>query len=176
MDRTPPRPPPDTLTVRAYDFPVPAADAVLARSVRHGRTVLTVSLTPAGHVVEWKCGRAVVCEVLGRAAGLPAGFRAGKPAVGVHAAKFAAAGLSYRMSVQAEELPDDVFLHIHDEITADGAKAGVFAAFAPKHRFGLAPLSWVNAEILPTGLSVTTFHTFPDVLTVVKTQSLIEAE
>src|SRR5207248_7781996 len=83
-------------------------------------------------------------------------------------------GVRYEMGLQAEVLPPEVFLHVHDELAAEGAKRGVVYHLPPRHRLGLTPLGLVTVDALPTGLAVATFHTFPDEFAVVKTQSLIE--
>jgi hypothetical protein len=67
-----------------------------------------------------------------------------------------------------------VFLHVHEELAADGARRGLLFHFRPQHRLGLTPLGFVTVDAIPTGLSIAAFHTFPDEFAVVKTQSLIE--
>ena len=42
------------------------------------------------------------------------------------------------------------------------------------NRLGLSPLGVVIVQAVPSGLSATAFHTFPDELALIKTQSLIE--
>ena len=73
-----------------------------------------------------------------------------------------------------ETLPPDIFLHVHDEILADGGKRGFLHNFQPHHRLALAPLGFITAEARPGCLFLSSLHTFPDEHTVVKTQSLIE--
>jgi hypothetical protein len=175
MERTPQRPPPDTLAVRCYDFAVTPLDAALARTVKLGNSTVQIALTPSGHALHWQTGAVSLCEIVGSVAELPAGFRTDKPVAGTHAAKFRTKGWTYRVAIQTEIVEDDVFLHLHDELIADGAKGGLFAEFAPRHRFGLPPLSWVSAELLPSGLQSNAFHTFPDFRAILKAQTLIEA-
>ena len=66
------------------------------------------------------------------------------------------------------------FLHVHDEILRDGLKRGLLHNFQPNHRLAIAPLGFVTVEAWSGCLLVSSFHTFPDENTVVKTQSLIE--
>ena len=84
------------------------------------------------------------------------------------------ADVRYQVGLQVEVLPPEVFLHVHEELAADGARRGLLFHFRPHHRLGLTPLGFVTAELLPTGLAVAAFHTFPDEFAIVKTQSLIE--
>src|SRR5205085_10929203 len=83
-------------------------------------------------------------------------------------------GISYQMSFQVEVLPPEIFLHVHDEILADGTKRGLLHNFQPNHRLSLAPLGFIAIETRAGCLFLSTFHTFPEEHTVVKTQSLIE--
>jgi hypothetical protein len=81
-------------------------------------------------------------------------------------------GINYQMSSQVEVLSPEIFLHVHDEILAD--KRGLLHNFQPHHRLAVAPLGFVAVEARADCLFITTFHTFPDENTVVKSQSLIE--
>ena len=83
-------------------------------------------------------------------------------------------GISYQMSFQVEKLSPEIFLHVHDEILAEGSKHGMLHNFRPNHRLAVAPLGLVTAEARPDCLLFTTFHTFPEEHTIVKSQSLIE--
>lgn len=78
------------------------------------------------------------------------------------------------MSFQVEVLPPEIFLHVHDEILADGSKRGLLHHFPASDRLGISPLGFISAEARPGLLLLSSFHTFPDEHTVVKTQSLIE--
>jgi hypothetical protein len=73
-----------------------------------------------------------------------------------------------------ETLPEEIFLHVHGEILADANKTGVLHNFQPNQRFAVAPLGYVVLESRPGCLFVSTFHTFPDEHTIVKSQTLIE--
>lgn len=85
-----------------------------------------------------------------------------------------APGLNYQSSFQVESLPDEVFAHVHDEILSDGLKRGLLHNFRPNNRLTMAPLGFVTTEAWSGNLVVSTFHTFPEERTIVKTQSLIE--
>jgi hypothetical protein len=83
-------------------------------------------------------------------------------------------GIVYQTSFQVESLPPEIFLHVHDEIVADGAKRGLLHNFQPNHRLAIAPLGFVTVETRARCLFINSFHTFPDENAVVKAQSLIE--
>jgi hypothetical protein len=83
-------------------------------------------------------------------------------------------GVVYQTSFQVESLPPEIFLHVHDEILADGAKRGLLHNFQPNHRLAIAPLSLVALETRARCLFLNSFHTFPEEHCVVKVQTLIE--
>jgi Protein of unknown function DUF2617 len=165
------------LVFRLYDRPVHPElyESVAERRVRILDVTLTVRLTATGHVLEWSRPDACLVELTAVAAQeLPAGGKFSHPFQGTRRARCKLPGVRYEMSSHAEVLPAHIYSHVHDELAADGAKHGVLAHLRPRHRFGLAPLGLVRVEPVPDGLCVSTFHTFPDELAVVKTQSLIE--
>ena len=78
------------------------------------------------------------------------------------------------MSFQVETLPEDIYLHVHDELVADGNRRGLLVNFRANDRLAIAPLGFVTMETRSDCLMITTFHTFPAENTIVKSQSLIE--
>jgi hypothetical protein len=167
------------LAFRVYDRQLHPElfDTLAVRRVCRDGYALTVRITPNGHVLEWTRGGTWVTEVT-TAADLPLpdggrklshrfrGEQRGRCELG--------AGVKYQVSLSAEVLVPEVFLNVHEELASDGAKRGLLFHFRPHHRLGLTPLGLVTAEKLPTGLAVSSFHTFPDEFAVIKTQSLIE--
>jgi len=85
-------------------------------------------------------------------------------------------GVSYQVSFQVETLSPENFCTVHRELVAEGGKGGLVHAGSPNHRWALTPVSSIHVEAWGGGLSLSTFHTFPDECSVVKTQSLIEHE
>ena len=173
------RPPASEMLLRVYDRPLHPElfESLARRRIQRDGATLQVTITPTGHVIEWRHGSAYLMEVtaasdlklpdLGRR--LSQRFRGeqrGRCDIGN--------GVRYQVSLQVEVLAPELFLHIHEELAADGAKRGLLFHFRPHHRLGLTPLGLVTAEALPSGLAIASFHTFPDEFTVLKTQSLIE--
>jgi len=138
---------------------------------------LTVRITRTGHVISWENRDVHLTEV---AAALDQPLPEKRRLLnyrlrGEHSNQFPCAhGISYQTSFQVEILPQEIFLHVHDEILADGEKRGLLHNFQPNHRLSLAPLGLVAVEARSGCLFISTFHTFPDEHTVVKSQSLIE--
>lgn len=179
MNRPIVRPRVADLLFRVYDRPLHPElfDVLAARRVRRDGYALAVRVTPTGHVLEWRQGDACITEVTTTAdEELPdAGRRLAHRFGGEQRGRCEIAGsVRYQVSTHAEVLPPEVYLHVHEELAADGAKRGMLFHFRPHHRLGLTPLGFVTAEALPSGLSVAAFHTFPEEFTVIKTQSLIE--
>jgi hypothetical protein len=138
---------------------------------------LTVRVTRTGHVISWENEDVLLTEVTAAAAQeLPERRRLLSYRLrNEQCATLACAhGVHYQMSFQVEVLPPDLFLHVHEEIEADGRKRGLLYSFAPHSRLTVAPLGLVCAEARPGCLFLSSFHTFPSEHTVVKTQSLIE--
>jgi hypothetical protein len=152
-------------------------ETLACRQVRRDDYTLTVHITRSGHVLTWQAGDFLLTELIAaKSETLPShgklvrhrfqGERCGsfQPAIGI----------SYQMSSQMEVLPAEVFVHIHEEILADGAKRGLLYHHSPHHRLALSPLGYITVEAWKNTLSIATFHTFPDECAVVRTQSLIE--
>jgi hypothetical protein len=152
-------------------------DILATRKIQREDYELTVRITRTGHVITWENRDVCLTEVTAAADQLlPERRRLISYRMRTeHTDSLALShGISYQMSFQVEVLPPEIFLHIHDEILADGSKRGLLHNFQPNHRLSLAPLGFVIAEGRPGCLCLTTFHTFPDEHTVVKSQSLIE--
>lgn len=83
-------------------------------------------------------------------------------------------GILYHVSFQVEQLEPEVFLHCHEELLLDAARAPLAHHFDSTSRLAPAPLSLLQVEQRTHSLLVHAFHTFPDNRAVVKTQSLFE--
>lgn len=150
-------------------------DILAERRVRRDDYELVVRITRTGHAISFENRLVHLTEVTAADQPLPdkqrlLDYRLRNEQSG----KLSCGGLSYEMSFQVETLPQEIFLHVHDEILADGGKRGLLHNFQPNHRLSLAPLGFISIEGRPGCLCLSTFHTFPDENTVVKTQSLIE--
>lgn len=152
-------------------------EVLASRRVERDGWTLSACITPAGHVLTWGNGDVYFTEtVVSSENELPSkgklirhrfeGERRGtvQPI----------AGISYQMISQIEVLPPEIFLHIHEDILADGLKRGLLHRHCPHNRLALSPLGFITVESWNHTLSVNTFHTFPYDCAVVKTQSLIE--
>lgn len=166
------------LVFRLYDRPIHPElfDTLASRRIARDGFRLAVRITPTGHVLEWHRGAASLTEVTATAGHpLPtAGRRLTYRFEAERRGRCNVGEIRYQVGLQVEVLSPEVFLHVHEELAADGARRGLLFHFRPNHRLGLTPLGFVTVEAIPTGLAVAAFHTFPDEFAVVKTQSLIE--
>lgn len=177
------RPPVSELVFQVYGRPLHPElfDILAVRKVRREDYEVTVRITRTGHVISWENRDVHITELAAAEdSDLPLPEKRRLLAYrlrGEHNGRLACAnGIQYQTSFQVETLPPEIFLHIHDEILADGGKRGLLHNFQPHHRLALAPLGFVAVEARAKCLFLSSFHTFPDEHTVVKTQSLIERQ
>ena len=173
------RPPVCDLIFQLYGRPLHPElfDILAVRQIRRDDYRLTVRITRTGHVITWENADVCLTEVAAAAdQELPLRRRLLQYRLrGEHTGKLACAhGIHYQMSFQVEVLPPEIFLHVHDELRADGEKRGLLHNFPARHRVDVAPLGFVTADGRTGCLCISTFHTFPLENAVVKTQSLIE--
>jgi hypothetical protein len=169
------------LVFRLYDRPLHPElfDVLLAKAVRRDGYTFTARLTATGHVLGWTDGRVHIEEVTATAdMDLPAtGKRLGHRFEASRTARCAfPGGVRYQVSSQLETLHPEQFAHVHEELALDGARKGLAFHCRSENRLSLSPLGVVIATAVPSGLSVTAYHTFPDEFSLIKTQSLIEWE
>ncbi len=166
------------LTFQVYGRPLHPElfDILAVRKVQREDYELTVRITRTGHVISFSNRSVYLTEVAATDQPLPETRRLLRYRLrGEHTdTVLCAGGISYQTSFQVEVLAPEIFLHVHDEIMADGGKRGLLHNFQPHHRLALAPLGFVSVEARPGCLFLSAFHTFPDEHTVIKTQSLIE--
>jgi hypothetical protein len=152
-------------------------DIVASHAIRRKDYQVSLRITRTGHVITWENADVLLTEVTAAADQLlPEGRRLLNYRLrGEHAATLPCAhGVRYQMSFQVETLPPEIFLHVHDEILADGGKRGFLHNFQPNHRLAVAPLGFIEVQARAECLFLSTFHTFPDENTIIKSQSLIE--
>lgn len=166
------------LVFRLYDRPLHPElfEVVASRLVKRDGYTLSVRLTRTGHVLGWNDGDIHLEEIT-------ASSEMELPPTGIRLAhafdfgwngRFSRGVVRYQVSSQLEILPSEQFAHVHAELAADGARKAMVYHCKAENRLGLSPLGVVIVSTVPRGLSATGFHTFPDELALIKTQSLIE--
>jgi uncharacterized protein DUF2617 len=164
---------------RLYDRPLHPElfDVLACRMVERDGYTLAVRLTRTGHILSWSNGRANLSELTATTdMELP---EAGRVLVhkfggGQTSRSDFAGGVQYVVSSQLEVLQPEQFHHVHEELALDGARKGLVFHCRTGNRLGFSPLGVVIVQSIPSGLSAAAFHTFPDELAIIKTQSLIE--
>jgi|SRR5581483_5697449 len=172
------RPRVSDLVFQLYSRPLhPEFFEILAvRALQRDDCQLTLRITRSGHLITWSRGNLVLSELADLQQELPdAGRLLSFRMRGEHSGVWSPAGdIRYQMSFQVETLAPEIFVHVHDEILADGGRGGLLHHFAPHQRLALSPLGSIAVDQRPGCLFLTTFHTFPEEHTVVKSQTLIE--
>jgi hypothetical protein len=139
--------------------------------------LLRLHLTRAGHVIEWRCGKANLVEVLGDGRQvIPDNGQLFAHRVGGERSEFAspAPRISYQTCFQLERVPAGVYRNLDLELRDDGERHGVLHFLSPRNRLGLSPLSYVDVQARKNSLVIHAFHTFPSEFAIVKSQTLIE--
>jgi hypothetical protein len=136
-----------------------------------------VRIIEGGHAITWACGPVRLTEILcGPETPLP------EPGLlfhsGVRHERSAdlrpAPGIEYQSCFEVERVDPEVFAHLSDELTLDATRGALFHRFAASSRMAASPISRVHVESRARGLSIQSFHTFPDERAIVRAQSLFE--
>jgi hypothetical protein len=166
------------LVFQLYEKPLhPEFFEILAvRRIERPDYEVAIHITRSGHVISWKNADGMLTELADLDQAFPDDRRPLSYRLrGEHMASLACRhGVTYQMNFQVETLEPEIFLHVHEEILADGTKRGLLHNFQPNHRLAVAPLGYVAAETRAGCLFLSSFHTFPEENTVVKSQTLIE--
>jgi len=140
--------------------------------------VLELHLIPSGHAFILRTARQVLTEVISdRRDAYPVRGRLFeqrlKGSTRSETVEFES-GLRYDVCCTLEIQPLAIFLRQHEELVADGARASLFVEFPSANRFSPGAVSVIQAEICRGSVIIHSFHTYPEQLAIVKTQSLIE--
>jgi len=147
------------------------------RSIDRGTYTASVAITGSGHVVSWQQGGMTLVEVATSAAEpLPQRRRllahriCGERSDRVQCR----GGATYQTCFQLERVVAELFWSFQEELVAAGGRRGLLHRFEAGGRLSLGAVSWIDIETRPRSLLVQAFHTFPDDLAIVKSQSLFE--
>lgn len=156
---------PDLFTTRAF-----------SRVARTGWEA-DVRIIDGGHAILWSSGQVRLAEIL-------AGPQFESPDSGVlyqsrvrcerSTTIRQGAAIEYQTCFSVERLDSEVFGHLNQELTLDGSPHDLFYVFGRRQRLLPSPLSRIRIEARARGLSIAAFHTFPEEMAIVRTQSLFE--
>jgi hypothetical protein len=82
--------------------------------------------------------------------------------------------VEYQTCFEVERVDPEVFRHLCEEMIADSSTHTLLHRFGSSNRLLPQPLSHVHIDSRVKGLSVQSFHTFPDECAIVRSQSLYE--
>lgn len=175
------RPSVTELTYQVFDRPFhpEIIESLSSRSFERDGYVLRLHLTRAGHVFEWRRGKANLVEVLGDGRQMiPDTGQLFTHRIGGERSEYAspAPRVSYQTCFQLERVPAGIYRNLDLELRDDGERNGVLHLLSPRNRLGLSPLSYVDVQARKDSLVIHAFHTFPCEFAIVKSQTLIEVE
>lgn len=83
-------------------------------------------------------------------------------------------GVRYHCSYQLEAVPAEIYLQIHREMEMDARKSTLAIALPGSSTASPLCLSFLRSDLLPEGLVVHSYHTFPDNGAILRIQTLFE--
>lgn len=137
----------------------------------------TLQLCPSGHVITFSFHGGTICEVATsvdqplpqRHQVISRRIRGSRDESVEHDA-----GILYHVCFQLEQVEPQIFRCLNDEFLADVATSRLSHCFPGASRLQPAPLSLIQTVERPHSLLIHAFHTFPENLAVLRTQSLFE--
>ncbi|MGL4512282.1 MAG: DUF2617 family protein [Lacipirellulaceae bacterium] len=148
-----------------------------AKRFERGGYTAVVSITGAGHVVEWRHQGLVLTEVAASAAQpLPIKRRlmshrlAGEQTDGMECR----GGVTYQTTFSLESATPDVLQAYRKEIDLAGLHGGLVHRFDSSGRIGVGALSYVDVQSRDRTFVVRALHTFPDDGVLMKARSVFQ--
>ena len=83
-------------------------------------------------------------------------------------------GMSYMTDFQVEKMSPNLYRKSHVDLERFAKNRGMFVRFPKLAIGGLEPFSYVDFEARRDELHIHAFHAYPDQVTIIKTQSLID--
>ncbi len=153
-------------------------DLCASRFIDRGSYTATVSITTAGHLVTWRKDGLTLTEVATSVSNpMPQKRRLlSQRIAGERSDRLECrGGASYETCFQLESVQQEVFWSFQQELVEAGMKRGILHRFESGGRVALGAVSWIDVETRPRSLIIQAFHTFPDDMAIVKSQSVFEA-
>lgn len=140
-----------------------------------GRHTAVLRISGFGHVLEIRSDRKTITEVAtSRLALLPSqGCAVNRRLIG-YRTHLVEGEIRYQCSYQLDIVAADVFLQLHRELEMDARKSTLAVALPGSSSASPDCLSLLKADLIPEGIVVHSFHTFPDHGAILRIQSLFE--
>lgn len=141
-----------------------------------GKNHATLKISRFGHALEFRTPQRIITEVAtSKFSPLPEhGRMVDRRLIGYRTHMFESLGLRYHCSYQLDSVPAEVYLQVHREMEVDTRKAILTAALPGSSPSSPDCLSYLMSDLLPEGLVIHSFHTFPDNGAVLRIQTLFE--
>ena len=151
-------------------------DTVSETHVKIGSGVATLRLGRHGHLLEYRTEHSTLTEIAtSRFAPLPSQFCVvDRRLIGYRTHTVESPGVRYHCSYQLESAPADIYLTLHRELETDARTSTLAVALPGSSTSSPDCLSLLKCDLLPGGLVVHAFHTFPDDGAVLRIQTLFE--
>lgn len=149
----------------------------LHRRIPHARWETDIRIIEGGHAFIFRAGQVRLTEILaGPETVLPepgvlfhSGIRAERSAT-LHSG----GTVEYQTCFEVERVEPEVFRHLCEEMMADSTPQSMLFRFGSSNRLSPQPLSHIHVDVRARGISIQSFHTFPDESAIVRSQSLYE--
>ncbi len=151
-------------------------DTLQQTSLAVGPHSATLRLTSHGHALEFRTSHGVITEVAtSKHAPLPAQMRMiDRRLIGYRTHMIDTMGIRYHCSYQLESVPLDVYLQLHREMECDVRTSSLATVIPGSSPCSPECISLLKCDLLPEGLVVHAFHTYPDNAAVLRIQTLFE--
>ena len=144
--------------------------------VRNGVNRIDLRLGPTGHLIEFSCPQSTVSETaMTKFESLPdKGRIVERRLIGYRTHMVDLPGLRYHCSYQLEHVPLDVYFQLHREFEVDSRTATLSLTLPGATKASPDCISLIKCDVIPEGMIVHSFHTFPDNAAILRVQTLFE--
>lgn len=151
-------------------------DTVCETSLMVGRDQVTLRLGRSGHLIEYRTKHTTLVEIVtSKFCPVPSRLCAvDRRLIGYRTHTVDGPGIRYHCSYQLELPSADIYLNLHRELETDARSSTLAAVLPGSSSASPECLSLLKCDLLPEGLVVHTFHTFPDNGAVLRIQTLFE--
>lgn len=133
-----------------------------------------IAITNDGHVIHWTSGSVTLSEVAASAhQPLPKSRRLlARSLTGCQSDRIEyRGGVHYKFECQLERVPAEMFWLIQQQLGESSREHELIQVFDASGRIAIGGMSFIHVEARQRSLSIQAFHTFPDDLALVKTQT-----
>jgi len=151
-------------------------DSMASCSLTFGTHRATIRLGRCGHMLVFRTNDAILTEVAtSKQDSLPEHMKVvHRRLIGYRTHMIDLPGIRYHCSYQLEHVPLDIYLQLHREFECDARQAALTIKVPGVTEHSPESISLLKCDVLPEGLVVHAFHTFPENAAVLRTQTLFE--